>query len=71
MRTVQGQMYSILTKYTVVSQMLRFVGGDISLFIGGFTAATNNLANSNIRRRPGRDRGGLNILLCMPRHQTM
>ena len=34
-RTVQGQMYCILTKYTVADQMLKF--GD-----GRFKAATKN-----------------------------
>jgi len=33
-------MYGILTKYTVVDQMLKFVGGHV--FFGGFTAATKN-----------------------------
>jgi len=47
--TVQGQMYCILTKYTVADQMLKFGGGHI--FLGGFTAATENSANADIRRR--------------------
>jgi len=48
-RTVQGQMYCILTKYTVADQMLKFGGGHI--FLGGFTEATKNSANPDIRRR--------------------
>ena len=35
---VQGQTYSILTKYTMVNQMLKFGGSHT--FLGGFTAAT-------------------------------
>jgi len=38
-RTVQGQVYCILTKYTVADRiMLKFDGGHI--FLDGFTAAT-------------------------------
>ena len=45
-RPVQGQMRCILTKYTVVDQMLKF--GDGHLLLGGFTAATKNVANPDI-----------------------
>jgi len=38
-----------LTKYTVVEQILKFDGG--LLFLGGFTMATENTANPDIRRR--------------------
>jgi len=39
-------MCCILTKYTVVDQMLKF--GDGHLFLGGFAAATKKLANPDI-----------------------
>jgi len=45
-------MYGILTQYTVVDQMLKFVGGHV--FFGGFTVATKKSANPDIRRRLGR-----------------
>ena len=40
-RTVKGQMYCILTKYTVVGQMLKFGGGHI--FLGGFTGGDKKI----------------------------
>ena len=45
-------MYCILTKYTVDDQTLKF--GDGHVFLGGFTAATENSADPDIRRRLGR-----------------
>jgi len=50
--TVQDQMYCILTKYTVADQILKFSGGHT--FLGGFTAASKNSPNPDIRRRLGR-----------------
>jgi len=46
-------MYCILTKYTAVDQMLKFGGGHT--FLGGFTAATNDSADPDSRRRIGQD----------------
>jgi len=45
-------MYCILTKYTVVDLVLNF--GGCHMFLGGFTTATKNSANPDIRRRLGR-----------------
>jgi len=45
-------MYCILTKYTVVDQMLKSCGGHT--FLSGFTGATKSSANPDIRRRIGR-----------------
>ena len=55
-RTVQDQVYSTLTKYTVVDQMLKFGYGHI--FLSRFMAATKN---PDIRQRRGR----LTCSLCM------
>jgi len=50
-RTVQGQMYCILSKDTVANQMLKFCGGHIFL---GDLRGDKSSANADIRRRLGR-----------------